>query len=102
MLKPWIAKKVIEIIRVDDDIVVEFVFSMIEDKDKPVSCLSCTARGMADRQSPDPKKMQVSLLGFMDKYGAAHFMEELWTLLLSAQTSPGGIPAKVSSFLDHH
>jgi hypothetical protein len=45
---------------------------------------------------PDPKKMQVNLLGFMDKYGAAHFMEELWKLLLSAQETVGGVPAEVS------
>lgn len=36
-MKPWIAKKVIEIIRVDDDIVVEFVYSMLEDRDNQVS-----------------------------------------------------------------
>jgi serine/arginine repetitive matrix protein 1 len=45
---------------------------------------------------PDPKKLQVSLLGFMDKYGAAAFMEQLWTLLLSAQSTVGGVPAEVS------
>jgi hypothetical protein len=44
--------------------------------------------------------MQVNLLGFMDKYGAAHFMEELWKLLLSAQETVGGVPAEVSCSLD--
>jgi serine/arginine repetitive matrix protein 1 len=44
---------------------------------------------------PDPKKMQVNLLGFMDKYGAAHFMETLWKLLISAQETVGGVPAEV-------
>lgn len=41
--------------------------------------------------------MQVSLLGFMDKYGAAAFMDQLWTLLLSAQKTVGGVPAEVSA-----
>jgi serine/arginine repetitive matrix protein 1 len=40
--------------------------------------------------------MQVSLVGFMDKYGAAAFMDELWKLLLSAQATVGGVPAEVS------
>jgi serine/arginine repetitive matrix protein 1 len=47
---------------------------------------------------PDPRKMQVNLLGFMDKYGAAHFTETLWNLLISAQNTVGGVPAEVSPF----
>lgn len=46
--------------------------------------------------------MQVSLLGFMDKYGAAAFMDQLWTLLLSAQKTVGGVPAEVSAQLTTH
>jgi hypothetical protein len=46
---------------------------------------------------PDPRKMQVNLLGFMDKYGAAHFTESLWNLLISAQNTVGGVPAEVSN-----
>jgi serine/arginine repetitive matrix protein 1 len=45
---------------------------------------------------PDPRKMQVSLTGFMDKHGAAAFMSDLWKLLLSAQDTVGGVPAEVS------
>ena len=48
---------------------------------------------------PDPRKMQVSLVGFMNKYGAASFMEALWTLLLSAQSTVGGVPAEVNTIL---
>lgn len=39
--------------------------------------------------------MQVSLVGFMDKYGAAAFMDALWKLLLSAQKTVGGVPVEV-------
>ncbi|ORY32092.1 PWI domain-containing protein, partial [Naematelia encephala] len=81
VLRPWIAQKITELIRFEDDVVVEYVYGMLEDKEKP---------------NPDPKKMQVSLLGFMDKYGAAAFMEALWNLLLSAQNTVGGVPAEVS------
>jgi len=42
--------------------------------------------------------MQVNLTGFMDSYGAAAFMSELWKLLLSAQNTVGGVPAEVSTF----
>jgi serine/arginine repetitive matrix protein 1 len=48
-------------------------------------------------QIPDPRKMQVNLTGFMDKYGSANFMDALWTLLLSAQQTVGGVPAEVST-----
>jgi serine/arginine repetitive matrix protein 1 len=43
-------------------------------------------------------KMQVALVGFMDKYGAAAFVDELWKLL-SAQKTVGGVPAEVCSLL---
>lgn len=45
-------------------------------------------------QIPDPKRIQVALIGFMDKYAAAAFMDELWKLLLSAQGTVGGVPAE--------
>lgn len=38
--------------------------------------------------------MQIELTGFLGR-NAAPFMEELWTLLLSAQESPVGIPAAI-------
>ncbi|WVQ76875.1 hypothetical protein IAR50_006549 [Cryptococcus sp. DSM 104548] len=79
VLRPWIAEKVTELIKIEDDIVVEYAFGMLEDRDNP---------------TPDPKKMQVSLIGFMDKFGAAAFMDQLWKLLLSAQKTVGGVPAE--------
>lgn len=36
MLRPWVAEKVTELIKVEDDIVVEYVFGMLEDRDNPV------------------------------------------------------------------
>lgn len=101
-------------IKFEDDVVVEYVFGMLEDKDTPVSpllhlllnprslphvlsSLPLAKARSTDSQMPDPKKMQVNLLGFMDKYGAAHFMETLWKLLISAQETVGGVPAEVCS-----
>jgi hypothetical protein len=37
VLRPWIAKKVTEMIKFEDDVVVEYVFGMLEDRDTPVS-----------------------------------------------------------------
>ncbi|WVQ77933.1 hypothetical protein IAT38_000013 [Cryptococcus sp. DSM 104549] len=79
VLRSWVAEKVTELIKIEDDIVVEYVFGMLEDPDNPM---------------PDPKKMQVALVGFMDKHGAAAFMDGLWKLLLSAQKTTGGVPAE--------
>jgi hypothetical protein len=41
-------------------------------------------------QKPDPRKIQISVTGFLGK-NAARLMEELWGLLIDAQAS-GGIP----------
>lgn len=40
----------------------------------------------------DPKKLQLQLTGFLEKSTGA-FMEELWGLLIDAQSSLGGIPS---------
>lgn len=72
-------KTVTELAGVEDDIVIEFVMELLESKDEPV---------------PDPRKMQISLGGFLTPENAAEFMLRLWKLLLSAQASHGGIPAE--------
>lgn len=76
VMRPWIAEKVEEVLGFEDDVVVEYVNGMLEDSN--------------DIQ-PDPKKMQLSLTGFLESKTPA-FMAELWSLLLSAQSSIGGIP----------
>jgi len=42
-------------------------------------------------QTPDPKKMQINLTGFLTK-STPVFMSALWELLIEAQDSPAGIP----------
>lgn len=76
VMRPWITEKVEEVLGFEDDVVVEYVNGMLEDPN--------------DTQ-PDPKKMQLSLTGFLESKTPA-FMAELWSLLLSAQKSIGGIP----------
>ena len=46
VLKPWITSRVAEILGLEDDVVVEFIFNQLED----------------DR-NPDPRKMQINLTG---------------------------------------
>ena len=43
---------------------------------------------------PDIKALQIQLTGFLDK-DTAPFCKELWKLLLSAQTSPQGVPKEL-------
>ena len=40
------------------------------------------------------KDMQIQLTGFLEK-GAAVFCKELWTLCLSAQANPQGVPKEL-------
>ncbi|KAK0545760.1 hypothetical protein OC845_004943 [Tilletia horrida] len=76
VIRPWITARVTELLGIDDDVVCDYAFSLLED---------------ADNTSPDPRKLQVALMGFLNQH-AAQFVSELWTLLLSAQDSIGGIP----------
>lgn len=39
--------------------------------------------------------MQINLTGFLNGKNARVFMEELWDLLVSAQSNPSGIPTKL-------
>jgi serine/arginine repetitive matrix protein 1 len=37
VMKPWIAKKVVELVGFEDEVVVEYAMGLLEDKSKPVS-----------------------------------------------------------------
>ncbi|ELU16159.1 hypothetical protein CAPTEDRAFT_163872, partial [Capitella teleta] len=75
-MKPWITKRVTELLKFEDDVVIEFIFNQLEEK------------------HPDPKEMQINLTGFLNLRNTRTFMEELWVLLLSAMENVGGIPAR--------
>ena len=77
-MQPWIAQEVTKYLGFEDEVVIGYIESQLEAK--PV----------------DPKVMQVSLLGFLEK-NTTTFMNDLWSLLLSAQSHPTGIP---TAFLD--
>lgn len=73
-IKAWIAKRVVADLGLEDDIVIEMIYSLLEQE-----------------ESPDPRKMQIALTGFLEKK-TAKFMEDLWKLLLSAMEGVGGVP----------
>ena len=75
-IKPWITTRVNQLLGIDDDVVVEFVFNLLE-----------------NIQFPDPKEMQMNLTGFLNGKNARIFMQELWDLLASVQENIGGIPS---------
>ncbi|KAJ9120862.1 hypothetical protein QFC22_002797 [Naganishia vaughanmartiniae] len=79
IMRPWVTTTITELAGVEDDIVIEFVMELLENSEEPV---------------PDPRKMQITLGGFLTPENAAEFMLRLWKLLISAQASHGGIPAE--------
>lgn len=76
VMKPWIARRITELLGFEDDIVVDFCVAQLQDP---------AEKGL------DPKMLQVSLTGFMERK-AAPFCSELWQHLLSAMESPVGVP----------
>ncbi|KAF8242393.1 PWI domain-containing protein [Wilcoxina mikolae CBS 423.85] len=77
VMKQWIAQKVVDILATEDDVVIDFIFGMLEE----------------DR-FPDPKKIQLNITGFLEK-DTPSFCKQLWNLLLSAQANPQGVPTEL-------
>ncbi|KAI0760514.1 PWI domain-containing protein, partial [Fomes fomentarius] len=76
VIRPWIVKKVVELVGFEDEVVVEYAMGLLEDDSQP---------------TPDPRRMQINLTGFLTNSTPA-FMSALWNLLLEAQDSPAGVP----------
>ncbi|KAK4047747.1 hypothetical protein OIV83_005255 [Microbotryomycetes sp. JL201] len=79
VMKPWIAKKVVELLEFEDEVLIEYINSLLEDTDNPIV---------------DAKKMQHALTGFLHKKTPI-FMQQLWDLLLSAQSNPLRVPTEL-------
>lgn len=39
VMKPWIAKKTVELLGFEDDVLIEYISSLLEDTENPVRCL---------------------------------------------------------------
>ncbi|SPQ94506.1 unnamed protein product (mitochondrion) [Plasmodiophora brassicae] len=71
-LKPWISQRITDLLGIEDDVVVNLCFNMLE----------------SGGTSLDPREIQINLTGFLGT-NAAVFVTELWNLLLEAQDAPG-------------
>lgn len=78
VIRPWIANRVTELLGFEDEVLINFIY------------------GLLDRKDVNGKEVQISLTGFMEK-NTGKFMKELWALLLSAQKNASGVPQQ---FLD--
>ncbi|CAI7848092.1 unnamed protein product, partial [Closterium sp. NIES-53] len=119
VMQPWIGKRVTELLGVEDEVLINFIYSLLDGKLRhlhgsdhcpdPPWHQGCNGRrkpamagGLAlcqpcqFRLKVDGKQVQIQLTGFMERH-TARFMRELWCLLLSAQANVSGIPQK---FLD--
>lgn len=77
VIKPWITCKLNDLLGLEDDVVVEYVFTQLEDRNL------------------NPKVMQINLTGFLNARRAREFMAELWQMLAESQASPDGIPSSL-------
>lgn len=91
VIKPWIQDKITEILKIDDDVVVDFVYNQLDEKVNNF-LFPNTYKPQIFPQYPDPKKIQINLTGFLHGKNAREFMAELWALLIQAQENPTGIP----------
>ena len=115
VLRTWIAKKCVELLGTEDEVVINFVMDMLE-KDRvrfgysvrhafPLDMLTgpVSHRVLANirgSQFPDGKVMQINLTGFFERK-TQQFMQQLWVMLLSAQESVGTSRQRPRAFLFH-
>ncbi|KAI3992255.1 hypothetical protein MKX01_029976 [Papaver californicum] len=78
VVKPWIATRVTEFLGFEDEVLINFIYGLLEGKDI------------------NGKEVQIQLTGFMEK-NTGKFMKELWNLLRSAEQNASGVPQQ---FLD--
>ncbi|XP_029654997.1 serine/arginine repetitive matrix protein 1-like [Octopus sinensis] len=76
-IKPWITKRITEILGMEDDVVICFICNLLDEK------------------NVDPREIQISITGFLNHRNARLFIEELWDLLISAMDNNTGIPTKI-------
>ncbi len=78
VLRPWINRRVTELLEMVDEIVMEYSFSLLESQGDLL----------------DAKELQISLQGFLHQHSQT-FVKELWDLLLDASQRADGVPLKI-------
>mmetsp|Transcript_36222 Transcript_36222/g.87696 ORF Transcript_36222/g.87696 Transcript_36222/m.87696 type:complete len:444 (+) Transcript_36222:15-1346(+) len=77
VLTQWIERRVTSILGFEDEIVSSTAINLFLPE---------------EGESPDPKRSQLDLVGFLGEEESASFARDLWTLMLEAQDSATGIP----------
>ncbi|CRL20269.1 Splicing factor PWI [Penicillium camemberti] len=77
VMKKWIASQISKVLGNEDDVVIELCFAHLERS-----------------RYPDIKSLQIQLTGFLDK-DTPKFCQELWSLCLSGQANPQGVPKEL-------
>ncbi|KAH0474184.1 MAG: hypothetical protein KVP17_000029 [Porospora cf. gigantea B] len=83
VVRPWIGQKVRSLLGYEDDIVTLYCVQLLE------------KTGVEDGDRVCPKKMTVSLRGFLPEGKALKYVSDLWSLLLQAQSSKHGVPQEL-------
>ncbi|KAH0473727.1 MAG: uncharacterized protein KVP18_005054 [Porospora cf. gigantea A] len=83
VVRPWIGQSVRSLLGYEDDIVTLYCVQLLE------------KTGMEDGDTVCPKKMTVSLRGFLPEGKALKYVSDLWSLLLQAQSSKHGVPQEL-------
>lgn len=94
LMKKWIASKITDLLGIEDDVVVEMVFNLLEQN--RFVCLHLPI-GVAPADTlgqPKIKEIQIQLDGFLGEK-CAPFCKELWNLMISAQNSTAGVPKEL-------
>lgn len=123
VMRPWVTKKVVELVGLEDEVVVEYAMELLEDKSNPVCFIHFFVTRIHtnehDLSLADPRwEKNADRINWIPHWQGAvtrhvlsfaytsdsairiktsEFMRSLWDLLISAQDSIGGIPAQ---FLD--
>ncbi|KAJ3123741.1 Serine/arginine repetitive matrix protein 1 [Nowakowskiella sp. JEL0407] len=77
ILRPWISQKITSLLGIEDEIVINYIFSLLENQ--------------TDSSLIDGREMQINLTTFLEQKTAG-FMEELWRLIVEASENELGIP----------
>lgn len=74
VIKPWIAEQITDLLKFEDEVLIGYVYGLLEEK-----------------QFPDPRLLQIRITGFLEQ-DSSQFCLNLWKILISAQNSLGGVP----------
>lgn len=78
IMKEWSAQRVTQLLGMEDEVLIGYIHEQLG----------------TDKKDLDPRQLQISLTGFLEK-NTSLFVKELWTLLNSACEQNSGIPKKI-------